>query len=290
MRQMKPRRDPAPSVLRYRLQRLWLTPSIRKASIYGPPLVVVMIIAAMLARNPEFRAQLAQASLDIRNAFMDREEFRVTEIYISGASNDLSKAVQDVAQVDLPTSSLDLDVAGIREKIEALPSVSNAAVRVGAGGVLRIDLSERVPMLVWRSNDKLKVLDQDGVVLGSLATRLDRPDLPLILGAGADQAVEEALALLAIAAPVSERIRGLQRVGNRRWTLIMENNQQVLLPELSPRSALRRVMALHRGEGLFDRDVAVVDLRDSKKPILRLGDFASDEMRRERALQRGNSD
>jgi len=290
MPQMKPRRDPAPSLLKYRLQRLWLRPSIRRSLTLGPPLLVLLLIAFFVGRSPSFQAQLIQASVDIRDAFVDRDEFRVTEIDISGASDALSSVVRNVSAIELPTSSLDLDVTKIREQIEALPSVSSAAVRIGPGGVLQIDLSERVPMLVWRASGKLKVLDQDGVVLGSVATRLDRPDLPLILGSGADGAVDEALALYAIASPVYDRIRGLQRVGKRRWNLVMERDLMILLPENGPKSALRRVMALHRSEDLLDRDLKTVDMRDNKKPILRLGDFAAGELRRERAIIKGDTD
>ena len=34
-------RDPAPSRLRYRLQRLWLTRSFRKLAIFGPPVAIL---------------------------------------------------------------------------------------------------------------------------------------------------------------------------------------------------------------------------------------------------------
>ena len=64
--------------------------------------------------------------------------------------------------------------------------------------------------------------------------RLRRPDLPLIAGEGAEQHVPEALALLAETGPVATRVRGLVRVGERRWDLVLDRDQVVKLPEADP--------------------------------------------------------
>ena len=282
MRQMKSSKDPAPSVLRYRLQRIWLTPSIRKFLKLLPLVLVVGSIALLVGGNPRVQAQMVQAVFDVRDAFVSRDEFRVTDMEISGASSDLRDEVKEVASVRLPTSSLDLDVGNLRSKIESLPGVSNAAVRVGSGGVLRIDLTERVPAVLWRSSEGLYVLDTEGVSLSEASSRLDFPDLPLVLGRGADQNVSEAIQLIGLTMPLNDRLRGVQRVGERRWTIVLDRGQTIWLPENSPVSALRRLMAIQKNENILEKDITVVDLRDSKKPVLRLGLFAQDEMWRQK--------
>ena len=61
-------------------------------------------------------------------------------------------------------------------------------MRALASGVLEIRAIERVPVVVWRSGRGLELLDQNGVRVAEVDSRLRRPDLPLIAGDGADGA------------------------------------------------------------------------------------------------------
>lgn len=273
------RKDPAPSMLRYRMGRLWLTPSFRRLVKFGPVVTVALGGLFYMATSQTFHQTTAQLAADIRTNIVGREEFRVSEMKVFGASADLVAEVERVADTALPISSLDLDVAGLRARIEALPSVASAAVRVGSKGVLQINLSERVPSVVWRSPEGLALLSADGVELGRIASRLDRADLPLIAGNGASSRIEEAMELFSIAAPIKDRVRGLQRVGERRWNLVLDRSQQIYLPEKGAQTALLRVMAINATQEILDRDISIVDLRDAKKPALRLGAFAASELR-----------
>lgn len=279
MRQVKPRRDPAPSVLKYRLQRLWLTPSFRRLVKFGPATLVVLGLGTYLVRSDAVHEAFVETSFDIRDAFVSRHEFQVTGVQISGASEKLREAVNEIVDLDFPISSLDINVAQLRDEIEALPMVSTAAVRVGSGGKLNVDLSERVPAVLWRTGGVTSMLDKSGVVLGQVASRLARPDLPLILGKGAGEEVAEAVELFAIASPILERVRGMQRIGSRRWNLVLDRDQQILLPQEGALDALRRIIEIDAQEHLLDRDITVLDMRDVKKPVLRLGAFASSHIR-----------
>ncbi|MCR8526241.1 cell division protein FtsQ/DivIB, partial [Escherichia coli] len=143
---------------------------------------------------------------------------------------------------------MELDVNAVRERIEALDAVQRARVRALPSGVLEILAVERVPVVVWRAPDGIELLDQSGVRVAEVDSRMRRPDLPLIAGAGAEARVPEALALLKTAEPVGARVRGLARIGERRWDLILDRDQVVKLPEDDPVAALQRVMALEASQ------------------------------------------
>jgi len=175
----------------------------------------------------------------------------------------------------------------VRERVEALAAVERASVRAVAGGVLEIRAIERVPVVVWRGPGGVQLLDHHGVRVAEIDSRLRRPDLPLIAGEGADAAVPEALALMQDAGPIAARIRGLVRVGARRWDLVLDRGQVVMLPEAEAAAALRRVMALHAAEDLLGRDVTVVDLRDPARLRLRLTEHARAELIRLREMATG---
>ena len=274
------RRDPAPSRWQYRMQRLWLTPLFRVLFRVGLPVASVGLIAALVLHDDSRRAALVQTYDSLREQFQDRPEFRVSYLSIEGASRDLADAVRAKLAVKLPESSFDLDLDALRQKAEALDAVAKAELRVRAGGVLQVVLTERAPVLVWRSDAGLELLDATGHRVAGLAARGDRSDLPLVAGEGADTHASEALELLDAAGPISPRIRGLVRMGDRRWDIVLDREQRILLPPDGAVAALERLLALDAAENLLARDLVAVDLRNEQRPVLRLAPFALAEARR----------
>jgi cell division protein FtsQ len=264
------RRDPAPTRWAYRMQRLWLTPTFRVLFRYGVPTLIVALLVAAVLGSADRRTAIVAGFTDLREQFENRPEFRVSLIRVEGASPELSDAVRAKLGLRLPLSSFDLDLDVAREKIESLDAVDSALVRVRSGGVLQVQITERVPTLVWRVDGELMLLDDSGHRVAGLGARIDRADLPLIAGDGADRAAAEAIALFDAANPINDRLRGLVRIGDRRWDLILDRNQTVLLPEHNPVAALERLLAIDAAEKILARDVVSVDLRFDQRPTLRL--------------------
>lgn len=282
-----PRRDPAPSRLRYRLTRLWLRPWLRRAVNFGLPMLAGVLAAWTLLAEFDVRARLGAAAAGLREAVVDRPQFTIARFEIPDVSPDLAEAIRVAAFVTLPASSLEISVGQVRNRVEALDAVERARVRALPSGALEIRAIERIPVVVWRTRDRIELLDRAGVRVAEVDGRLRRPDLPLIAGPGADVHVPEALELLEGAAPVAGRVRGLVRVGERRWDLVLDRGQIIRLPEADPTAALSRVMALDASDQLLARDLAVVDMRDPQRPMLRLTDYAAEELRRLREMATG---
>ncbi len=278
-----PRRDPAPSRLAYRLQRLWLTPLVRRFVRQGLPLVAVLGAAGLWLAQPENRQALAGAAAAVRADIENRPEFRVNLMAIDGASESIAADIREIVPIDFPVSSFALDLDGIRARIAELDAVQRVDVRIRSGGILQVEVTERVPAAVWRVRGELELLDAEGHRVATLASRLERPDLPLLAGAGAEEAVPEALRLLEVAAPVRGRIRGLVRVGERRWDLVLDRRQRILLPESGAVRALEQAMALHQARNVLARDITIFDLRNPARPTLRLAPAALEGVRHDRA-------
>jgi cell division protein FtsQ len=269
------------------MTRLWLRPWFRRLVNFGVPMLAGLLAAWTLAAELDLRARAAQAAADLRAALIDRPAFVIARMEIPGVSADLAEAIRVASFVTLPVNSLEVDVAAVRDRVEALAAVERASVRAVAGGVLEIRAIERIPVVVWRGPAGLQLLDHHGVRVAEIDSRLRRPDLPLVAGEGAEAAVPEALALLAEAGPIAGRLRGLVRMGERRWDLVLDRDQVIRLPEADPLAALRRVMALDAAEELLARDVMVVDLRDPARPALRLTPHAQAELIRLREMTEG---
>jgi cell division protein FtsQ len=279
------RRDPAPSKWDYRLQRLMLTPYVRAFLVKGlPTLVILGAVGLWFAQDANRQAVIGQLT-HLREEFEARPEFRVSLARVEGASDDLAAAVRAKLALPLPMSSFDIDLDAARARIEALDAVRKADLRVRSGGVLQVVITERMPVAIWRTEDGLTLVDETGHRVAGLMARTDRPDLPLIAGEGADLATPEALDLIAAAGPLTPRMRGLVRVGDRRWDLILDRDQRVLLPENNPVQALERLLALDHAQDLMNRDILTVDLRLDRRPILRLTPHALAEIRRAQGLE-----
>ena len=279
------RRDPAPSKWDYRLQRLMLTPYVRGFVWKGlPTLVILGGVALWFSHEPNRLAVVGQLT-HLRQEFEARPEFRVSLARVEGASDDLAAAVRAKLALPLPMSSFDIDLAAARDRIEVLDAVRKADLRVRSGGVLQVVITERMPVAIWRTEDGLTLVDETGHRVAGLLSRADRPDLPLIAGEGADTATPEALDLIAAAGPLSARVRGLVRVGDRRWDLVLDRDQRVLLPEDNPVQALERLLALDHAQDLMNRDILTVDLRSDHRPTLRLTPNALAEIRRAQGLE-----
>lgn len=273
-----PRRsDPAPSRLSYRMQRWMLTPGIRLGLRVGVPICLVLAAAGAFLASAERRDALNTFVADIRASVQERPEFMVKLMVIDGAGSDLSQDIREALPLDFPVSSFDLDVARIRDVIAALDPVKSASVRVRPGGILQVDVEERQPVVVWRTRRGTELLDETGAHVDEIKGRKLRSDLPLIAGKGADGHVREALALIAVAKPLGKRMRGLVRVGQRRWDLVLDRGQRILLPTDHPVQALERVLAVNDVQDMLERDVAVVDMRLSERPTLRMTQAATEE-------------
>ncbi len=278
------RRDPAPSRIAYRLHRLWLTPLFRAVLRVGlPAFAVVFAIGAFLGDEAR-RAAIADSFEEMRRQISERPEFTVTELAVIGASDPLSETIRSGLGVTLPVNSFGLDLEAMRRTVETLDSVARAEVRLRTSGVLEVRVTQRTPVALWRSADGLALIDSAGMRAGWADARALYPDLPLIAGQGADLQVGEALMLMAAAEPLAERIRGLVRVGERRWDLVLDRDQRILLPERDALRALERTVAMHMAQDLLERDVSVIDLRLERRPTLRMAPDAMAEWHRVRGL------
>lgn len=277
-------RDVSPSRLAYRLNRLWLTPAVRRFVAHGLPALMILGALAAFWAGADRRAMVMGFAADLRAAVEDRPEFRISRVEVVTPTPEVAAAVLARLEVTLPASSLRLDLDALRGRAEALDAVARASLvarTTGSGeGVLEVRLTERAPAWVWRHADGLDLIDATGRRVARVAHRDVRADLPMLAGEGAPDAVAEAAVLLAAAQPIGPQVAGLVRMGMRRWDLVLDSGLRILLPATDPVAALERALALHAAQDLLARDIAAVDLRNPLQPTLRLTPEAALELAR----------
>lgn len=287
MSQMTARPDPAPSRLKYRMERLMLTPLFRLLLRFGVPCLLTFGIASWWLSVDENRMKIIDTYADLRSQVESRPEFMVNMMAVDGASDLVADGIRQMLPLDFPISSFDLDLEAMRATVVSLDPVKAARLYVRQGNVLQVDVVERIPVVLWRNEQGLQLLDDEGYLVGPAFVRADWPELPLIVGDGADAYVTEALDLIAAAEPLSARFRGLVRMGERRWDVVLDREQRILLPETDAVQALERVIAMDQAVDMLERDLMAVDLRLPQRPTLRMTDGAVQELHRIRAIEAG---
>lgn len=266
----KARQDPAPSRWAWRMQRLMLTPGFRLGLRAGVPFFLTLMAGTIYLADPEHRAAITEAVAEARTSIEERPEFMVKLMAVDGAEGALAADIRAAVPVEFPQSSFDLDLSALRQDILALSGVKKANVRIKPGGILQIDVTPRVPVAVWRHEEGLALVDETGAHVKDIPERSASPELPLVVGEGAPEHIPEALRLVRAASVLDNRFRGLVRMGERRWDVVLDRDQRILLPAEGAVQALERVIALETAEEVLTRDVLRVDLRLAQRPTVQM--------------------
>ena len=268
------------------MERLWLTPTFRALVRTGIPSFACVFAIVWYLNDAKRIETIVDGWEGFVRSVQDRPEFMVTLLRIEGASNQLQADIQEALPIDLPLSQFQLDIDALHDKLIGLDPVLDAEVRVVSGGTLLLKVTEREPAVAMRQDGEIEVLDATGHRVATLADLAAAGPLPLITGEGAERQVPEALALIEAAGPIADRFVGLARVGNRRWDIVLTNNQRIALPERAPAAALDRALALNAVEDVLARDVRMVDLRLADRPVLRLSSTARAALTRKQEIDR----
>lgn len=216
--------------------------------------------------------------------------FAVDNILVEGRLNSDADVLRAVLNVERGDPIFAFDPAEAKEMIERISWVREAHVERRLPDTIYIGIVERQPMALWQNKGKIRVIDADGVTLtDALRRRFD--DLPIIVGEDAPAKAPALLANIAAEPLVRERLEAATYVSDRRWDLKLKSGITVKLPEKDTGLALRRLAAAQEEDGLMDRDLTVIDLRDTSRITVRTRPGAVEEYKKkiEAAAKPGNN-
>ena len=264
------KRDPAPSRLRYKFSRWMLSPLIKKAVVYGFPLVVLAVPILNYFQDQKNREHLEELAFDLYRKVIERPEFMLNALSIEGASDNLNAEIREVLGLHFPVSSFDLDIADLRKRVLTLPPVEIAEARIKGGGILHLKVNEKTPALLLKEKIGFTVLSKQGEFIRSVSSREHFSGLPVIIGKGAENAAHQANAIFKAIHGKLDQVRGLVFVGQRRWNLIIASGQVIMLPEKNPEHAIQKIIILDEAEQILSRNISVFDLRLPSRITLRI--------------------
>jgi cell division protein FtsQ len=211
---------------------------------------------------------------DARDAAANAVGFRIASVALGGPKEVTREEVLAAAGVTGRSSLLFLDAEAARTRLKSNPWIADATILKLYPDRLHIAVSERQAFAMWQKDNRITVIASDGTVVQPFVDARFA-NLPLVVGAGAEKAAADFLALTDRFPSIRDQVRAYVMVAERRWNLRLKNGIDVRLPEIEPERALEMLATLDRDKKLLSRDIAVVDLRFVDRVTARLSDAAA---------------
>ena len=199
--------------------------------------------------------------------------FGVKRVTVEGKTHATDADITTALQAGPSNLTLAFDTDAAKARLESVPWVKHAQVMRLLPSTIQVVIEERVPYAIWQNRGETFVIDSDGVVLAP-ALREAYGHLPLVVGEGAGKRASALLDTLAPFSELKEHVVASFRVGDRRWTLQLASGLEILLPDDNVAEALQALTRLEAEHGVFDRNIAAVDLRLGDRVTVRLRDEA----------------
>lgn len=187
--------------------------------------------------------------------------FAIENILVDGrryADAHVLLAIVNVEKGD-PLFSFDPRVA--QELISQVGWVESVQVERRLPSTIYIGLKERRPLALWQSEKRLKLLDDKGKVI--VTSNLQRfADLILVIGKDSPVATPELIGNLQAEPDIYKRVEMAKYISQRRWDLQLKNGIEVKLPEEDMGLALARLARAQEKDGLLDKDIRSIDMRE----------------------------
>lgn len=194
--------------------------------------------------------------------------FKVENILVEDRRFTDVDALMAIINIEKGDSLFSFKPDSARDMIQKLSWVKSAQVERRLPDTIYIGLTERVPMALWQRHKRLSLIDTDGVILTD--HKLERfKDLVIVVGKEIPSKAPDFLKLLEAEPIIRSRVEAATLISNRRWDLTLESGAVVKLPEKGTVLALRRLAAMQKDEGLLDKNVKVIDVRELSRITVR---------------------
>ncbi|QHL89591.1 FtsQ-type POTRA domain-containing protein [Sphingomonas changnyeongensis] len=220
-----------------------------------------------------------------------RAGFQVKRVELNGVNNMDRLTVYAIAfdQHSLAMPLVDLD--RVREQLLRYGWIADARVSRRLPDTLVVDLVERRPAAVWQHQGQLRLVDAAGVVLDDVSA-VAMPDLPLLIGPGANRHAGALLALVDKVPALRPVLVGATWIGDRRWDLRFQSGETLALPEgdAAAQRALVKFARLDADRRLLGGQFVRFDMRDPTRFVARINRQARaiDEQADEAAIDAGD--
>jgi cell division septal protein FtsQ len=228
----------------------------------------------IIARNVVIGVLVVVTATWLYHRTQSDARFAVRHIEVSGAVHTTHASLDDITNRYVGMNLFRIDISRVQRDIGALPWVRRVDIQKNLPDTLRIDISERQPVALVRSLDRLQYVDVDGVTIAPLTPTTGDDDLPVISGAAGGEELNRSIAfvvgLRAHDGEALKRISEVRPVAPRGFALFdRELAAVVYVNDGELTRKLRQLDSIVRAEGLGRASVAYADLRFNDRIIVK---------------------
>lgn len=194
--------------------------------------------------------------------------FALTKVHVQGASPMAQQAVLDATGLYRGQPILDIDLDAVREAVARVGWVKDVQIVRLLPDTLVVAVKERETLAVWQNKGRTWVIDASGARIPE-ADPGRFPQLPLIVGEGANETAAQILPAVQSRPRLRDRLEALVRVDGRRWDLRLKDGGIVQLPAVEEESALIQLDQLDQRQRILELGFERIDLREPGLVALR---------------------
>lgn len=231
-----------------------------KFALVAAGLVLAIGVAVTLATGDRARALVDNTGAAVAGQSAGLG-FRVRKIHVQGASPMAERAVLAAAGLRIGQPILDVDLDGVRKSVEGVGWVKEVQIVRLLPDTLVVAVRERETMAIWQNRGRAWVIDSSGRPIPE-ADPGRFPELPLIVGEGANDGAAQILQAVQSRPRLVERLEAIVRVDGRRWDLRLKDGGLVQLPAVEEESALIQLDQLDQRQRILELGFERIDLRE----------------------------
>ena len=182
--------DPLEDIVR--LPAEWLYRLVGSLIVLG----VILVLASLTAtvKQSLVSKQFSEWAQEFY-VFSGKHGFGVDEVLVFGHEKTSAEELRQAVRLSRDDNIFQVNVAEIKERVEALPWVKSAMVKKSfMPNVVQIGIVEKQVKSIWQISEKFYPIDEDGKVIHA-DFKPDQPIL-LIVGAGAPENINALLEII----------------------------------------------------------------------------------------------
>ncbi len=194
--------------------------------------------------------------------------FGIEQVSLTGHRFTQDSDLFAALQLETARSLLSFDAAATGRRFEQLPWVQSAQISRIWPGQLAVHVTERTPFAIWELGDSASLIDASGRVLGPVK-RDAVLGLPHFSGEGAATGAAALMTTLGRHPGIKSLVKRADRVGARRWTLVLDGGGKIHLPADGEATALAKLTSDTQLMALVSVPGQIIDVRSPNRIAVR---------------------
>ena len=187
------------------------------------------------------------------------ENIRLKKINIINLKYIDEKIILDLLNLRLGDNFLNIKLKNIEKKLKSINEIKSFKIEKNFNGIINIEITEKVPFVIWEKENKNMIIDEEGQVLNFLNFPIK--SLIIIKGKKANKEIKEIYNKISIHNDLKNNLISAKYIENYRWDILLKDDLYVKLPFNNVESSLELLDKLIKKENFLKSDYKIIDMR-----------------------------